>query len=124
MEKLLGMCAALPKEMVEAGERARQAQRRAAAREAAKRQQKAEQVQWNDEEGFNNTHTHTIVYTQERRVQRVLQRAAQPAVKAKGKPLMVRSVVNTVKNGGGARATKQVDSHQDVESYMTGPLLL
>lgn len=44
MEELLGVCAALPKEVVEAGERARQAQRRAAAREATKRQQQAEQV--------------------------------------------------------------------------------
>lgn len=57
-------------------------------------------------------------------MQRVLQRAAQPAIKAKGKPQMVRSVVTTVKNSGGARATKQMGSSQDVESYMKGALVL
>lgn len=70
-----------------------------------------------------------ILYTndddcQERRVQRVLQRAAQPAVKVKGKPQMVRSSV-VVKSGGGARATKHTgSSNHDVDSYMVGPLLL
>lgn len=45
MDELLVTCAALPKEVLEGGERARQAQRRAATREATKRQQQAEQVQ-------------------------------------------------------------------------------
>lgn len=58
-------------------------------------------------------------------MQRVLALAAQPAVKTtKGKLQMVRSVVAPVKTAGRARATKQTGSNQDVESYMTGPLLL
>ncbi len=71
-----------------------------------------------------------IRHTQERRVQRVLQRAEeQPRVKAKIKPKMVRSVL--VRSNGaqqrkhGDAASQGVDANSArVEEYVTGPVLL